>query len=190
MGHISQFVRLVNWVTALLQSGPSNWLWQRKSTSQKELSGRERLREKGRVEEWRGRRVQVCLAQISTTLGVVCCSFKAYQLSWGIGFRLKEQHQLIICMEIIPCLLSITLSLSSSLSLSVPPASTKCQLYKFKLNHSIVKQCAAHTRSQQRVKLYNLILPFSSFSFPFSFGWGKNWSKNKTSAPLNSFRRF
>lgn len=76
------------------------------------------------------------------------------------------------------------------LSLSVPPASTKCQLYKFKLNHSIVKQCAAHTRSQQRVKLYNLILPFSSFSFPFSFGWGKNWSKNKTSAPLNSFRRF
>lgn len=129
-----------------------------------------RLREKGRVEEWRGRRVQVCLAQISTTLGVVCCSFKAYQLSWGIGFRLKEQHQLIICMEIIPCLLSITLSLS----LSVPSASTKCQLYKFKLNHSIVKQCAAHTRSQQRVKLYNLILPFSSFSFPFSFGWGKN----------------
>lgn len=165
MGHISQFVRLVNWVTALLQSGPSNWLWQRKSTSQKELSGRERLklREKGRVVEWRGRRVQVCLAQISTTLGVVCCSFKAYQLSWGIGFRPKEQHQLIICMEIIPCLLSITLSLS------VPPASTKCQLYKFKLNHSIVKQCAAHTRSQQRVKLYNLILPFSSF--PFLFIW-------------------
>lgn len=59
------------------------------------------------------------------------------------------------------------LSLYHSLSLSVPPASTKCQLYKFKLNHSIVKQCAAHTRSQQRVKLYNLILPFSSFSFPF-----------------------
>lgn len=175
MGHISQFVRLVNWVTALLQSGPSNWLWQRKSTSQKELSGRERLklREKGRVEEWRGRRVQVCLAQISTTLGVVCCSFKAYQLSWGIGFRLKEQHQLIICMEIIPCLLSITLSLS------VPPASTKCQLYKFKLNHSIVKQCAAHTRSQQRVKLYNLILPFSSFSFPFHLAGEKTEAKTK-----------
>lgn len=74
-------------------------------------------------QSWReacGGRVQVCLAQISTTLGVVCCSFKAYQLSWGIGFRLKEQHQLIICMEIIPCLLSITLSSSLFLSLRHP----------------------------------------------------------------------